>query len=68
MATLGSFIDKLEWVAIISVKKVVFGWISGLKEAKNDQKFANQCYILSVIMQWLQKQTVCSHEIKTVKT
>ena len=51
MATLGSFIDKLEWVAIISVKKVVFGWISGLKEAKNDLKFANQCYILSLIMQ-----------------
>ena len=51
MATLGSFIDKLEWVAIISVKNVVFGWISGIKEEKNDQKFANQCYILSLIMQ-----------------
>ena len=41
---------ELEWVAIIPVKKVIFGWIFGLKEAKNDQKFADQCYMLSLII------------------
>ena len=30
--------QKLEPIAIISVKKVIFGWMSGLNEAKIDWK------------------------------
>ena len=32
------FFKDLEPVAIISVEKVIFGWISGLNQAKTDQK------------------------------
>ena len=45
------FFKELEPIAIISVKKVTFGWISGLNEAKIDRKLADNSYMVSVIMQ-----------------
>ena len=39
VATLG-FFKEWEWVAIISVKKVIIGWISGLK---GDKKWPKIC-------------------------
>ena len=43
------FYNELELVSMISIKKVIFGWISGLKEAKNDWNFADQwLYIYAV--------------------
>ena len=36
---------------MISVKNVIFGWVSGLKEAKNDQKFAGEWDMVLLIMQ-----------------
>ena len=44
------FFKELKPVAVISVKKITFGWISGLNEAKIDQKIAKN-YLFSVIMQ-----------------
>ena len=44
------FFKELKPIAVISVKKVTFGWISGLNEAKIDQKIAKN-YLFSVIMQ-----------------
>ena len=44
------FFKELEPIAIISVKKVVFGWISGLNEAKTAQK----CSEWSIIQIWYQ--------------
>ena len=38
---------ELEPIAITSVKKVIFGWISGLKEAKIDQKCFDNSYVVS---------------------
>ena len=35
----GAF-KELKPVAVISVKKVTFGWVSGLNKAKIDQKIA----------------------------
>ena len=37
---LNGFFKELKPIAVISVKKVTFGWISGLNEAKIDQKIA----------------------------
>ena len=34
------FFKELKHIAVISVKKVTFGWISGPNEAKIDQKIA----------------------------
>ena len=45
------FFKELEWIAIISVKKVIFGWISGLSEEKIDWKYSDNSYVVSVIMQ-----------------
>ena len=38
---------KLEPLAIISLKKVIFGWISRLNEAKIDWKFSDKTYGVS---------------------
>ena len=45
------FFKGLELVAIIYVKKVIFGLIFGLNEAKIDRKFSDNSYLVSVIMQ-----------------
>ena len=45
------FFKELEPIATISVKKVIFGWIFGLNEAKIDQKCSDNSYMVSVIMQ-----------------
>ena len=45
------FLKKVEPIAIISVKKTIFGLISGKNEAKIDQNFADDSYMVSVIIQ-----------------
>ena len=45
------FFKKVEPIAIISVKKTMFGLISGKNEAKIDQKFSDDSYMVSVITQ-----------------
>ena len=45
------FFKELEPIAIISVEKVILGWISGLNEVKIDQKCSDNSYMVSVIMQ-----------------
>ena len=42
---------ELEPIVIISVKKVLFGWISGLNDTKIDQKGSNNSYMVAVIVQ-----------------
>ena len=45
------FFKELKPIAVISMRKVMFGWIFGLNEAKIDQKCSNNPYMVSVIMQ-----------------
>ena len=45
------FFEELEPIAKISVKEVIFCWISGLNKVKIDQKFSDNSYIMSEIMQ-----------------
>ena len=47
------FFEELEPIAKISVKEVIFCWISGLNKVKIDQKFSDNSYIMSEIMQYL---------------
>ena len=45
------FFKEVEPIATTSMKKVKFGSMAGLNEAKTDQKFADNSYMVSVIMQ-----------------
>ena len=45
------FFKELQPIAIISVKKVRFGWISGLNEAQIDWKCSDNSYMVAVIIQ-----------------
>ena len=45
------FFKGLELIAIISVKKVIFGRISRINELKIDQKCSDNSHMVSVIMQ-----------------
>ena len=44
-----NFFKELKPIAIISVKKVIFGKISGLNQAKIDQKLSDKSYIGSIM-------------------
>ena len=39
-------------------KKVIYGWISGLKEVKTDRECANEWYMLSLIIYFRSKQNI----------
>ena len=44
--------EKMPWHSYYNFsKKNLYGWMSGQKEGKNDQKFAEEWYMLSLIMQ-----------------